>query len=101
MRAFSVALFSDSKYFERNIKTFLLPIICKYEPSASEAEEISDREVLAQVGIIMMPEIFEFCGHISIGFCNGATDFSPIPKGACVSSNCVEDITAIHIPSLA
>lgn len=99
MRAFSVSLFSDSKYFERNIKAMLLPIIYKYEPSVSEAEEISDRDALAQAGIIMMPEIFEFCGQISIVFFGGTTDFSAISKGACISSNCVADIKAIQIKS--
>lgn len=97
MRAFSVALFSDSKYFEKNIKSVLLPVIRRCEPTVSEAEEISDRDALAQVGIIMMPEIFEFCGGVSIGFTGGTTDFSPIKKGACISSDCVGDILEIRV----
>ena len=97
MRAFSVALFSNSKYFERNIKSALISVIRKYEPSASEAEKISDRDALAQVGIIMMPEVFEFCGNISMVFQGGTTDFSPITKGACISSDCIDDINAINI----
>lgn len=97
MRAFSVNVYGDSKCFEREIKQYIIPVIKNYEPDLADTEDISDREVLAQVGIIMMPEIFEFCGNVKILFDSGTVDFSPIKKGACISSECVSDICSIDI----
>ncbi|MGN0655390.1 MAG: Wadjet anti-phage system protein JetD domain-containing protein [Ruminiclostridium sp.] len=97
MRAFSVKVYGDSKKFERDIKQYIIPVIKNNEPNLADVEEISDREVLAQVGIIMMPEIFEFCGNVSICFTGGTVDFSPISKGACISSETVSDIKYINV----
>ncbi|MCM1328625.1 MAG: DUF2220 domain-containing protein [Ruminococcus sp.] len=97
MRAFSVNVYGDSKYFEREIKQYVVSVIKNFEPDLSDPDEISDREALAQVGIIMMPEIFEFCGNVKILFDNGTVDFSPIKKGACISSECVSDICRADI----
>lgn len=97
MRAFSVKTYGDSKKFEREIKQHIVPVIKKFEPDLLDAEEISDRAVLAQVGIIMMPEVFEFCGNVKVHFTNGTVDFSPISKGACISSESISDILSIDI----
>lgn len=97
MRAFSIKAYGDSKKFEREIKQHIIPVIKNNEPDLLDAEEISDREALAQVGIIMMPEIFEFCGNVKVHFSNGIVDFSPVSKGACLSSECVTDIRQIDI----
>lgn len=97
MRAFSVNVYGDSKFFEREIKQHIVTTIKNNEPNLIDVEEISDREVLAQAGIIMMPEIFEFCGNIKISFANGVVDFSPIKKGACVSSECISEIRNVDI----
>lgn len=64
---------------------------------ASNTNDVSDREVLAQVGIIMMSEIFEFCGNVRINFVGGTVDFSPIKNGACVLDESVSDICSIDI----
>lgn len=97
MRAFSVKTYGDSKHFERELKKPVISVIKKYEPDLRDAGEISDREVLAQVGIIMMPEVFEFCGNVRIHFADGTVDFSPIAKGACLSSESVVDICHVDI----
>ena len=97
MRAFSVKVYGDSKKFERDIKQYLIPVIKNNEPDLADVDEISDREALAQVGIIMMPEIFEFCGNVSICFAGGTVDFSPISKGTCISSETVSDIKYINV----
>lgn len=97
MRAFSVNIYGDSKYFEREIKQYIIPVIKNYEPDLADTDDISEREVLAQSGIVMMPEIFEFCGNVKILFDNGTVDFSPIKKGACISSECVSDICSIEM----
>ncbi len=97
MRVFSINAYGNSKKFERDIKQLIIPVIKRYEPNLIDVEEISDREVLAQVGIIMMPEIFEFCGNVKIEFSGGTVDFSPIIKGSCVSSESVLDICNVEI----
>lgn len=97
MRVFSIQTYGDSKKFQREIKPLIIPVIKRYEPNLVDVEEISDREVLAQVGIIMMPEIFEFCGNLKIEFSGGKVDFSPIVKGSCISSKCVSDICNVEI----
>ena len=97
MRVFSIQTYGDSKKFQREIKQLIIPVIKRYEPNLVDIEEISEREVLAQVGIIMMPEIFEFCGNVKIDFSGGEVDFSPIVKGSCISSECVSDICNVEI----
>ena len=99
MRAFSIRLFSDSKYFEKTIKKYIVDIASKNEPELKDMDELSEREILAQIGIIMMPEIFEFCGDITIGFADGEVDYSPIRSGSCITSDSVKDIRYITLDS--
>ena len=54
MRACSVKLYSDSKYFEREIKKTLALWIREHEPILRETEELEEREILSHVGILMM-----------------------------------------------
>ena len=97
MRAFSIYIYSDSKFFEREMKPFIITVIKNNEPDLKDIDEISDREVLAQVGIIMMSEIFEFCGNVRINFVGGTVDFSPVKKGACILDESISDICSIDI----
>lgn len=97
MRAFSVSLYGDSKFFEREIKNRIIPIIRANEPVLADSEDPGDREILAQVGIIMMPEVFEFCGNVRIHFQRGTVDFSPIKSGSCVSGDSVSEMKNIEI----
>ena len=97
MRAFSIRVYGDPKLFEEKIKQHVVPVIRNNEPDLCDAEDIGDREVLAQAGIITAPEIFEFCGNVRIGFSGGTIDFSPLSKGACISGDCIFDILSIDI----
>ena len=97
MRVFSIQTYGDSKKFQREIKQLIIPVIKRYEPNLVDIEEISEREVLAQVGIIMMPEIFEFCGNVKIDFSGGEVESSPRVKGCSMSSECVSDICKVEI----
>lgn len=101
MRTFSIDLYSDSKYFERNIKKYITDIARKNEPVLRENDELSEREILQQLGIVMMSEIFEFCGNIAIKFKNGIVDFSPIKNGACISGDCIEDILSVEVKGVS
>jgi len=101
VRAFSVKCYSNSKYFEREIIKLLIPIIKHFEPAIKElcngGEELTDREVLSQVGIIMRNEIFEFCGDISVITESIPCDFSGLSGGASVTSTAINNIKSIVI----
>lgn len=98
-RAASVSLYSNSKRFERCVKKHIVPIILKNHPLFAENDisETDDRDALAQVGIILMPEVFEFCGNLKICYKNGIVDYSPIRSGSCISGNCLEEIVSVDL----
>lgn len=99
MRAASVKLYADSKYFEKEIKKHIISIAKKYEPVLSEMDEedISEREVLAQLGILKMAEMFEFCGGLKIFYKNGLVDYSSITRGACIVSDTLSEIERVEL----
>lgn len=94
MRVASVKLYADSKRFERDIKSYIISIAKKNEPVLKEMndENISEREILLQLGIVQMSEIFEFCGNLKLHYKAGTVDYSPIKKGACISSDSIGEI---------
>lgn len=102
MRLASVRLYADSKRFEKDIMKPVISIAKRYDPVISETdvEKLSEREILAHLGIIKMPEIFEFCGNLKIGFADGSVDFSPIKNGACISSDCLNEINHIELSNV-
>lgn len=98
MRAASVRLYADSKRFENDIKRHIVSIAKKYEPILAESgeEDISEREVLSQLGIVKMSEIFEFCGGLKVFYKNGEVDYSPIKNGACISGDSLPEIERVE-----
>lgn len=102
VRAASVSLYSDSKRFERCIKKYIVSITLKNHPVfvENDVSELDDRDVLAQVGIILMPEVFEFCGNLRVNFKNGTVDYSPIRSGSCISGNCLDEIVSVDLPDI-
>ena len=99
MRAASVKLYSDSKRFENEIKRYIVLIAKKFEPVLAEADEddISEREVLSQLGIVKMSEIFEFCGGLKVFYKNGIVDYSQIKNGACVKDESLSEIERVEL----
>lgn len=93
IRAFSVKCYNDSKVFENKYKNFIVQIIKKYCPIFKDnydINDIKDYEILYQVGIITMPETFEFCGNIKCIFENNTIDFSVFKGGASINANNIE-----------
>ncbi len=99
MRAASVKLYADSKRFERDIKNYIVSIAKKFEPVLAEADEgdISEREILAQLGIVKMSEIFEFCGGLKVIYNGGEVDYSPIKSGACITGDSLSEIKRVEL----
>lgn len=102
MRLASIRLYADSKRFEKDIMKPVISIAKRYDPVISETdvEKLSEREILSHLGIIKMPEIFEFCGNLKIYLTNGIVDFSPIKSGACISSDCLNEINHIELSNV-
>lgn len=102
VRAASISLYSNSKRFERYVKKHIVSIILKHHPLFAENDisETDDRDALAQVGIILMPEVFEFCGNLKICYKNGIVDYSPIRSGSCISGNCLEEIVSVDLSNV-
>lgn len=100
MRVFSQRLYHNSKHFEKNIKNDIISIIKGYEFEIKEAIEadieLTDRQILAHVGIIPRSEIFEFCGDIKIITGNGECDFSPLQHGASIRDENISEIIDVR-----
>lgn len=102
MRAASVKLYANSKHFENVIKSHIISIAKKYEPVLVEAdnENISEREVLSQLGIVKMSEMFEFCGGLKVFYKDGEVDYSPIRRGACIIGDALSEIERIELSGI-
>jgi hypothetical protein len=92
-RVFSLRFFGDSKYFEKKIKKKITGIIKKYYLGHEIPEDITDNDVLMQVGIVQSPEQVDFKGNI-YGHIKGETvDFSAFIHGISINANTVRDLT--------
>lgn len=87
-RVFSIRCFGDSKYFERVVEARLLRILKKYLDSD---EQETDEQYLNQIGIVKYPEQFEFCGALSLEYCDGHhIDFDHLCSGTIYGQDIAE-----------
>jgi len=92
-RVFSLRCFKDSKYFEKKVRNRLIGIIKKYCIDLELQDEMSDDDVLMQVGIIQSPEQVDFKGGIC-GVAEGRKiDFSAFTRGISLNIDTVKDLT--------
>jgi hypothetical protein len=97
-RIFSVRVYRDSKTFERQVRSRLLPILRRYGPwkdSTDEEERPDDDVLLAQAGLFKNPEVLEFRGPVRLRFEGGETDCGPLVRGATLSSAMVPILLSI------
>ncbi len=97
-RVFSIKCFNDSKFFEKNLKKRLIDIIKKYLLSG-EAEGYPDEEILAQIGIVKVPEQIDFCGEVTGNLDGHYLDFSFFNKGISINSWTVRELANIELKS--
>ena len=104
MRAFSIACYRDSKYFEKNIRDDFLAVAREYCPPLAELladHDLSVREQLAYLGIYARPEIYEFAGPLSMETENGICDCSPLARFGCaVTSAAIFGIRKLHMENV-
>jgi hypothetical protein len=99
MRSLSVKCFNDSKYFEKHLKNKLVSIAKRYEPETINAalEEVTEKEILNQIGIITAPEIFELCGRCSFKIENDNINIAAFKKGYCINSESTDAISEFYL----
>ena len=104
MRAFSSKCFSDTKYFERNIRDLFLRIARKYDNAlalACEENNLGEKEQLAFLGIYARPEHYELAGNCLIRTQQGELDLNA--AGCCglaLPSTLIESIAEIEMSSI-
>jgi hypothetical protein len=97
-RVFSLRTFGDSKIFERFVRSRLLSILRKYLDSD---DDVTDEDLLKQVGIVKYPEQFEFCGRLSVIFTSGNVNFCHLQSGGIIHSSDLASGRIVIDPSVA
>lgn len=92
-RVFSIKCYNDSKYFERNIEKYIVKIVRKY----LHLEELTESEILAEVGIVKYSEVIEFCGNIKCHIQGQIIEYASITKGSYINGNTINDTKKIEI----
>ncbi len=103
MRAFSSKCFSDTKYFERNVRDLFLRIAKKYDADlalACDENELGEKEQLAFLGIYARPELYELAGNCNIQTNRGNIDIGAAPYGLALPSTLIDSITAIDLTAI-
>ena len=104
MRAFSIKCFSDTKYFERNIRDLFLRIARKYDNAlalACEENNLGEKEQLAFLGIYARPEHYELAGNCLIRTQQGELNLEASGRcGLALPSTLIDSITEIGMSSI-
>lgn len=103
MRAFSSRCFSDTKYFERNVRDLFLTIAGKYDTElalACDENELGEREQLAFLGIYARPELYELAGNCTIQTSQGSICIGAAPYGLALPSTLVDFIMEIDLTAI-
>lgn len=103
MRAFSSGCFSDTKYFERNVRDLFLAIARKYDTElalACDENKLGEREQLAYLGIYARPEFYELAGNCNIRTNQGCICIGAAPYGLAVPGTLVDFIAEIDLTAI-
>ena len=104
MRAFSSKCFSDTKFFERNIRDLFLRIARKYDNSlalACEENNLGEKEQLAFLGIYARPEHYELAGNCLIRTKQGELDLNASGRcGLALPSTLIDSITEFEMSAI-
>lgn len=103
MRAFSSRCFSDTKYFERNVRDLFLTIARKYDTElalACDENKLREREQLAYLGIYARPELYELAGNCTIQTSQGSICIGAAPYGLALPSTLVDFIMEIDLTAI-
>ncbi len=100
-RLMSSALYGDSKYFERHVKSRAVVILRALKRREQE-DGISDSmpeddELLLEKGVVRWPEILEFTGRLRVALDDGnVIDYGPQIRGAYINSETVKHAVSVE-----
>lgn len=103
MRAFSSKCFSDTKYFERNVRDLFLRIARKYDADLAlscDENGLGEKEQLAFLGIYARPELYELAGNCQIRTARGNICVGAAVYGLALPSTLIDSITAIDLTEI-
>lgn len=103
MRAFSSKCFSDTKYFERNVRDLFLRIAKKYDTDLAiscDENELGEKEQLAFLGIYARPELYELAGNCNIRTDQGDIYIGAAPYGLALPSTLIDSIITIDLTTI-
>ena len=101
IRTFSIKCYSNSKIFEKKYKNRILTIIKNYEPTIKKQKyEISEYEILLQIGIMDKPEMIEFSGNCNIFTPNEILDCSVFVSGTALNCYFIDNIKGIELNNI-
>lgn len=106
VRVFSSKCYKNSKTFENKYQNCVLSIIKKYEYTIKDLLdkdpelEISNSEILSQIGIISKPEIFEFSGNCDIFTSEGSVNSYIFKSGMVINNYFVNSIENIKFNNI-
>jgi len=103
MRAFSSRCFSDTKYFERNVRDLFLRIARQYDVDLAiscDENGLGEKEQLAYLGIYARPELYELAGNCLIRTEQGTICIGAAPYGLALPSTLIDSITAIGLTAI-
>ena len=103
MRAFSSKCFSDTKYFERNVRDLFLRIARKYDADLAiscDENALGEREQLAYLGIYARPELYELAGNCQVRTEQGNICIGAAPYGLALPSTLIDSIISIDLAEI-
>ena len=101
MRAFSSKCFSDTKYFERNVRDLFLRIARKYDADLAiscDENALGEREQLAYLGIYARPELYELAGNCQVRTEQGNICIGAAPYGLALPSTLIDSSSQLTWP---
>lgn len=97
-RIFSIKCYNNSKFFEKEVQSYLIRIIKKYYKNENlDLTELNDDELLAEIGIVRYPEIIEFCGNMKCVINGKELEFSDVCKGSYINSYSVLNMKEVKL----
>lgn len=96
-RVFSIKCYNDSKYFEKYIEKNIITIVKKFYFEKAGNIELSNDDILKEIGIVKYPEIIEFCGNMKCIVKGKHIEFLDVTDGNYINSNTILNLENIEL----
>lgn len=90
-RVISVREYNDSKYFEKEVESYVIRIARRYYNNEDlDLKELNNTEILAEIGIVSYPEVIEFCGNMTCDIKGEKVNFFDVTLGNYLNSFAIQ-----------